>query len=150
MKHLSFLFSVVALISCSSDNATNDTSMLEQPLYGSEILKNDDNGQGPIKVAFWVHPDTIKQHGAKDVLLRLVGAKCESGCYADLWDDKAAFQLNSDNPYGKRTDAWQKQHYAFIADHLVSTKMSANDDDMVNYPLTYDSNYKRWGGKMKH
>lgn len=101
-------------------------------------------------MGFLVDSDSIKQYGAQTILLALTKSACQSPCFADLWDNKDAYQLNGENLYGKRTERWQKKHYAFIADHLVAAKISANSDEVVDYPLTYDSNYKRWGGKLNH
>jgi hypothetical protein len=74
---------------------------------------------------------------------------CEKPSQVNLWDNKEMERLNRETKNAERTNEWKKQHYVAIADHLVAFK-DFSSDDVIKYPLTYDSNYHNWGGKLKH
>lgn len=145
MRVVYLLCFIPFLYSCSSGT----TSTPAVPLYGHEVLNRVESNANTATLDYYVHPDTISKHGVKNVLLALTQQDCTTPCQTNLWDDRHLEALNRANPFGGRSEAWQRRHYVEIADHLRAFK-DFGSDDIVTYPLTYDSRYKGWGGKLTH
>ena len=74
---------------------------------------------------------------AKDVL----NNRCTTKCNIGIWDDKKAWQIESNNELeiatsawtNEQFEAWEKQNYVYIADHLIGW-IEFESETYLSYP----------------